>query len=279
MEIEVKPSNNLFAELGNNTYDFKDLLSELIDNSVAARDSNERLHVSITIFVDGDMAPKRFQVSDDASGIGVEQLGDAISPAAIQKTGSLNEHGLGMKQAVAALGTLEFLDTKTSGMAKGVRIHEFRFGKIQGTEIDFPRTHGTTISVVNLKSIVNPHPPSITRSLIPHLGARYRRFLKPDAKIIDLEIRIENLETGECLHRWEVREVKPTYFHPSTRENRPVILRHPIEGAGWRAELTFGYAPKNDEEYEELGVEVPNKFHPYRVAQATQGLDLLFHDR
>lgn len=33
----VKPSDNIFQELGNNTYDYKDLLSELIDNSVAAR--------------------------------------------------------------------------------------------------------------------------------------------------------------------------------------------------------------------------------------------------
>ncbi|MFZ0590225.1 MAG: hypothetical protein WAM39_07065 [Bryobacteraceae bacterium] len=52
-----------------------------------------------------------------------------------------------------------------------------------------------------------------------------------------------------------------------------------LEGKGWRAELTFGYAPKDASEYEELGVDVPNKFHPYRVSLATQGLDVIFHDR
>ena len=45
----VEPSDNIFSELGNNTYDYKDLLSELIDNSLAARSDDEFLKVTITI--------------------------------------------------------------------------------------------------------------------------------------------------------------------------------------------------------------------------------------
>ena len=36
-EINVPPSNNLFKELGNTTYNFIDILSELIDNSISSR--------------------------------------------------------------------------------------------------------------------------------------------------------------------------------------------------------------------------------------------------
>ncbi len=34
---EVSPSDDLFLELGKNTYDYKDLISELIDNCSVSR--------------------------------------------------------------------------------------------------------------------------------------------------------------------------------------------------------------------------------------------------
>ena len=46
-KITVKPSDNIFYELGNNTYDFKDLLSELIDNSIAARRLDEMIDAGL----------------------------------------------------------------------------------------------------------------------------------------------------------------------------------------------------------------------------------------
>ena len=84
MRITVKPADRLFDELGNNTYDYKDLLSELIDNSVAARMPGEVLHVKIQIAVDGDMRPVTFVISDDGSGIPEERIGAAITPAGLQ---------------------------------------------------------------------------------------------------------------------------------------------------------------------------------------------------
>ena len=43
--VFVSPSDNIFQELGNNTYDFKDLISELVDNSIAARRAERLLHI------------------------------------------------------------------------------------------------------------------------------------------------------------------------------------------------------------------------------------------
>jgi hypothetical protein len=278
MKINVLPSDNIFHELGHNTYDYKDLLSELIDNSLAAREGRP-VRVSVDVFVDKDQRPHRFVISDDASGIPIEKLGSAITPAGLKTDGSLNEHGLGMKQAVAALGRLESLITKTADRELAVEISEFRFGEIDAPEKSFDRSSGTAISVRELRPIVVTNATSYTRTIVPYLGARYRRFLRPDNPILDLTISIRSIETGDTLYSWPVKEVKPTYFHPSTRENRPVFSKYGIEGKGWRAELTFGYAPKDASEYEELGVDVPNKFHPYRVSLATQGLDVIFHDR
>jgi hypothetical protein len=279
MRITVQASNNIFDELGNNTYDYKDLLSELVDNSIAARIPGQLLNVRIDIEVDHEMKPLKFVISDDASGIPEGKLGPAISPAALQTHGSLNEHGLGMKQAVAALGRLESLVTKTNDRAKAILVPEFKFGEIEAPEIDPERAHGTTITVKDLKPIVVTNATSYTRSIVPYLGARYRRFLRPENLALSLLVKIWSGTPETPLYEWDVKEVKPTYFHPSTRENRPVFSKHLIEGNGWKAELTFGYAPNDNSEYEELGVDVPNKFHPYRVALGTQGLDIILHDR
>jgi hypothetical protein len=279
MRINVPPSDNIFSELGHNTYDYKDLLSELIDNCIAARIQGELLHVRIVIEVDGDMTPLKFAISDDASGIPEERLGAAISPAALQTSGSLNEHGLGMKQAIAGLGRLDSLVTKTTDRPTAILVPEFKYGDIEADEVAYEGARGTTITVVDLKPIFVTNATSYTRTIVPYLGARYRRFLRSENPALNLTIEIRSAATRDTIYRWEVKEVKPVYFHPGTRENRPVFAKYALEGNGWKAELTFGYAPKEDSEYEELGIDVPNKFHPYRVSMSTQGLDVILHDR
>jgi len=220
-------------------------------------------------------------ISDDASGIPVDKLGLAVSPAAIQTSNSLSEHGLGMKQAVSALGKLNYLATKTSEESEARVIREFRFGNIPLYTTHLDRDSGTVISVVELKPIVVVHAATLTRTIIPYLGARYRWYLKPEDP--QVQIRMQILPAGKPneppIYDWEVVQVKPVYFHPSTRDNRPVIERYPLAGDGWNAELTFGYAPHSDEEYEELGIPRPTKFHPYNVSLNRQGLDIILHGR
>lgn len=276
----VYPSDNIFEELGKNTYDYKDLISELIDNAIAARYENRIVNVVIDIFVDNDNNPIRFVINDNAQGIPVDRMGTAIAPAAIQSSNSLNEHGLGMKQAVAALGKLEYLATKIEGEVKGRLIRQFKFGDIETFYVQFDQSSGTEISVTDLKPIVITHAATITKSLIPYLGARYRKFLRNDNKKASIVLNIRKSEYPEIIdYSWQVDEVKPVYFHPATRMNQPVVHAHEISRRGWKAKLTIGYAPNSDNEYEELGIEPPNKFHPYRVSLNKQGLDIILHNR
>jgi hypothetical protein len=252
VSITVNPSDNIFSELGNNTYNFRDLISELIDNSIAARVADQQVSVDLSIYVDEQTSPTNLVISDNSSGIPQEILGSAISPAGLQTKNSLNEHGLGMKQAVAALGKLKYLATKVPEEDNARVITEFRFGNIKTYSVAFPKESGTEICVTDLKPIVTTNPTSFTRDIVPYLGARYRRFLKPGRSRLNLTISIIR-ESDKVIHyQWPLQEVKPAYFHPSTRENRPVIHRHPLMGQKWKADLTFGYAPKDDAEYEEL---------------------------
>lgn len=279
---EIIPSDRIFEELGNNTYDFKDLLSELIDNCLAARLDDRLLKIDIKIIVDDNNVPVKFIITDNASGISDEDLPIAISPAAKKTENSLNEHGLGMKQAVASLGKLESLITKTKEEDTAKKITEFRFGKIdvfETNEVEFSEGSGTQITVVDLKPIVVTSTSSLTRSFKPYLGARYRKYLKPSAKKMDLRIFVQKTREEIPFYEVNIEEVKPVYFHPSTRENRPVIQSFELNGSDWKAKLTLGYAPTLEGEYEELAIDKPNKWHPYRISRATQGLDILLHDR
>lgn len=275
----VEPSNNIFDRLGNNTYDYKDVISELVDNSISARRKEEILRVDVIVTVNEANEAVRFIIRDNGTGISQDRLGVAISPAGALSLNSLNEHGLGMKQAVAALGKLDYLATKTLGEGQARVIREFRFGNIQTFYADWDAKCGTEISIKDLKPIVSTNASAITATLVPYLGARYRRFLREDNKVVDLFLSIIKENASQASYLWNVAAVKPIYFHPSTRTNKPVLLKHPIKGNGWSAELTFGYAPQSEEEYQELGIDAPNRYHPYNVSLSKQGLDILLHDR
>ena len=223
--ITVEASDNLFEELGNNTYDYKDLLSELIDNSLAARNSVGRVHITITLGLsEVDPLSNKLVISDDAQGIPFPLIGNAISPAAVQTKNSLNEHGLGMKQAIAGLGSLDYLATKTKDDKSATIVEFFRFGQIFPKQLEVEWESGTEIAIGKLKPIVRTHTVSYTRDLVPYLGARYRRFLAPDHPMAEMKIRIVDLDDdNKLVSTWDVTEVKPVYFHPNTRKNAPVI--------------------------------------------------------
>jgi hypothetical protein len=273
----VIPSDNIFQELGNNTYDLKDILSELIDNSIAARYENQILSVNL-IFMVNINGVDEFIIKDNAQGIKRNELGVCISPAARQTLGKLNEHGLGMKQSIAAMGSLNYLASKTKEDEIGVMVKNFKFGEIETYDVNIQGESGTIISVKNTRPILTLDN-STMRSLKLYLGARYRRYLKPNNKKLKLTIEKRRSWDNQMVEFSEITEVNPVYFHPNRRSNAPIIQNYEINGAGWSAELSFGYAPSTINEYLELGIEQPKNYHPYNVSLAKQGLDIILQDR
>jgi anti-sigma regulatory factor (Ser/Thr protein kinase) len=275
--VEVIPNANLFSELGNNTYEFVDLLSELIDNAIAAR-SDETLNVRISIGFSEKAVRTYLIIKDNAKGIPFEKLGAALSPGAPCGKASLNEHGLGMKQAIASMGKLEYILTKPLSSKKAYKISRLNWGKVPVDEVQLDWKSGTEIRINDINPIVDTSRINYTRTYVPLLGARYRRYLRPSNKLMDLKIALIDVDNEDEENSWDVTEVKPIYFHPSTRHNAPVVERKKFVGKDWDAELTFGYAP-SDKEFDELGLTKPGKFDPYYVSLSRQGLDLISNDR
>lgn len=283
--VTVEPSDNIFNELGNNTYNFVDLISELIDNCIAALIEDKFLNVDIEIGLsESDKESSFFLIRDNASGIPRDKLGKAVSPAALSGGRSLNEHGLGMKQAVASMGKLKYLATKTNVDSEAIIIEEFKYGDLLPKSAHVDWEHGTEICITNLKDIVPKASQTFTKSVSTFLGARYRRFLKRDNPKMELTIKLLDIDDFDTdgnppvINQWEVEEIKPTYFHPNKRRNEPVLSKKKFSGTGWKAEFTFGYAP-TDEEYGEMGLEIPKHYEPYKVSLPKQGFDLIKNDR
>jgi len=280
-DIEVLPSNKLFEELGDNNYNDVDLISELIDNSIAAKVKDKKLLVSIEIGISEESPEKSyFVIRDNASGIKFSELGDAISPGAKANSSgkTLNEHGLGMKQAIAATGNLIYLKTKTDDEKKAIVVPKFSFGKIKHSLEDVGWKHGTEIRITNLKDILPKTWRVYNERIKSYLGARYRYYLKADEPLLEISFKWVNLDQIES-NSFQVKPIKPIYFHPYRRENRPVVFRKEFVGNDWVAKLTFGYAPESEEEYKELGFLAPKNYEPYYVAMKNQGLDILKNRR
>lgn len=275
--INVSPDDRLFEELGNNTYSIEDLLSELIDNSLSAK-MDDIVTIELSLFFDKGKCLSTFIIKDNGSGIPFDKLGTVVSPAASITSNPLNEHGLGLKQAVASMGKLDYLATKTDSAEYTSVIHKFGWGEIDVEEKKIFETNGTEIKVSIKESSIMRSKKSrwFQKECAEFLGARYRRFLVPASRKARIILHFydyqENLEKDV-----EIEKIEPVYFHTSKIENAPMIFRHEIEGSGWKAKLTFGYAP-NDEEYERLGLESDNN-SIYKVTMKHQGLDIIINDR
>ncbi len=278
-KITIKPSNKLFKELGHTNYTFLDLISELIDNSISVKIPDRVLQIDIEIGLSrNDKALSYLIIKDNGKGISRDLLDKALSPGEIAGSTALNEHGLGMKQAIAALGELKYLATKTHSDDQAIVIEEIAFGEISPrlAQVDWP--FGTEICVHHLKNILPVRPQDYTMRICPYLGARYRRYLKDKSKL-QLTIEVKNLDRPGTNKIWPIRPFKPVYFHPITKQYGPVIYKHPFNGRRWKAELTFGYAPANPSEYKELDLQPPKQYEPYRASLSKQGFDILRNDR
>lgn len=286
-------TDNLFRELGKVSYTLEDAISEFIDNSIQAKVGTQ-VSVDVRFFFDGEDPCKRIEIQDDAGGISREKIPYAMVPASdVMKSGGLNEHGLGLKAASEALGTFEFMHTKTSEghclSINGPLSFSLNLSKIESTF-----NHGTLISILTNseeKNLVdfyasdraNRNNWKKVRRFNWIMGARYRKFLQDGS--LKLTIHLCNEETNDT---HAIKPVSPLYYHPWKTTPEPVVSKKQFTSGDLNAWLTFGYAPKEPEEYEKLGLDIAttdyevrngSAIHPYQRSQRSAGFDIIIHNR
>lgn len=277
-KIIVPRDDRIFDELGNNTYSPEDLLSELIDNSLSARDG-KMVHIDLNFYLDEEnKSLTEFSIKDDAKGIPLENFGIVICPGGSRTSDPLNEHGLGLKQSVAAMGHLIYLASKTENSNEGHLIRKFGY-EVDEESTDIIPNHGTEVRVAidENKKMKTKGYSWFKNECRKKLGARYRRFLQPDNRFAVIMMHFYDSNRNR-LADVEVEKNEPVYFHPSKAKNEPVFSNFKLKGHNWEAKLTFGYAPTK-EEYERLGMEPVSRYDVYGVTLNHQGLDIIINNR
>jgi hypothetical protein len=286
--IDVSCQSGIIEELANNNCPFLSLLCELIDNVAAELEhcQTARVHIKIggpwtTIASNNskvlDLQQAYMEVSDNATGIKSDRLAHCLSLAAKpESSGTLHEHGLGMKTAIMSLGKLDYLITKTKDEDFASRIDELTIGKIlrrKDTDTFKKGESGTIIRLKNLKPKVYKEKRLYLRNVIDHLGARYARLLtKNQMTGRKLDIQFDLLDENDNVRdSWTIQPCFPFY-----ENNGRNILKEEFGGNNWGAQLEFGFTP-SESEYIQNGLEVPANSHPYK--RNCRVIDVVHHDR
>ena len=316
IKITVPPSNNIFAELKKTSsdYGFRVALAEIIDNSIGSMVGGN-CNVSITVCGNWNEGTSnslsldkdaKITITDDASGIALSKLGDALSPAGMsnKRKNSLHEHGMGLKTALRNLGTIENKDihgnilyisgfkitTACKDDERTYIIEQMNYNDLSIKAIKdksmFPKGHGTIIEINNLDKVFCGRK-DYSRNLIPFLGQRYQQILEGlHDKKLNLVVSLTNTK-GEIIKadgrdlKFEVQPVKPVWGAVIPKTSIRLPSGRGGRNKDWSADFVFGYNPSKEElelfqNYDDVYKSYTKTNHPYNIN--TRKIDIFYND-
>ncbi len=233
-EINILPHRSLMPKLGQTGYSVSQAISELVDNSIDARESDKVLTVEILF----DNKNGLVEVSDDGIGMSEEVAADSIKLAQSIKKNKLGEFGLGLKTAATSLGKNFQIFTTQKGSDREYILeydeekwlksgdwtkHEMKIK--EGVPKD---KSNTTIRINNLRFSIYPNLPGNIRK---DLATRFAPFIENG------EVKIK-VNKGLC--EPEPLDLKIEYHAPDGREPFSKKLESGNEVYGWRGLLKRG---------------------------------------
>ena len=99
-EINILPHRSLMPKIGQTGYSVLQAISELVDNSIDAREDGKVL--TVEIFFDNDKG--MVEISDNGVGMDEQTAANSMKLAHSAKKNNLGEFGLGLKTAATSLG-------------------------------------------------------------------------------------------------------------------------------------------------------------------------------
>lgn len=284
MKINIQPSNNIFQELINQSMDLESAVAELCDNSLSSRMMGI---INVDIGIKGNWNGSNngslikeeslFYIRDD--GDGIDNIEKFISPGASAniKSTSLNRHGFGAKNALAALGAKPIygednkilylggfrIFSKRKEQERAIYFDRLCFGdvpveelSVEETNIKFPNGSGTIIEIDEPNIYKRTQDFDRWRF---RLGARYQNYTREDGflnkrlsiklKLLNPDGSIKQNDSGSC--EYFVTAITPQY----TGNGCAIINDQPLnDGKGkgngasvWAAKFSFGLGLTEDD--------------------------------
>lgn len=188
-KISIIPDTSLFAKLGNANYTVSEAISELIDNSIDARE--DKVNISIKILKDEVI------VEDNGKGMSKEDaVNSIILGKSSKKTGELGHFGMGLKTSCMSLGKKFTVHTTIKGSKEKYSIEfdaeEWEKMNKWDQQINISNDSkfddsGTKIHITKLK--FNQHK-NLIESLLTHLSERFGVFVNNK----EVKITVNNKE-------------------------------------------------------------------------------------
>lgn len=263
-EIKIEYSySGAVALAADANYGFNTAIYELIDNSFAANANN----VVVTIQTNSDNDVVAIVVEDDGKGLGSSEVGQAFAPGT-KKGDGINEHGVGMKAAIAHFGELDECWSKTT--SENWYLYELNpdanGGKVQ---IDIDGPDGTTGFSVQIncaiegKAVYNKNYAGNTPTIDSYKwGRRYADILSKPSKNLSMVYLDED---GKEKKRIDVQPLYAEYDQHLINEVEINGSNHPF-----KAKLHI-YKLREKKEY--------SQYDPIKPTTASAGLDIVMHGR
>jgi predicted RNA-binding protein len=232
--ISILPDRSLMPKIGQTGYSVSQALSELVDNSIDARQEGRILTVEISLKANEGL----IEVSDDGAGMNEETAANSIRLAHSGKQNKLGEFGLGLKTAATSLGKQFEIVTTERGSSNEYILeydedkwlkngdwtkHELKIK----TDADRMKS-GTTIRVKSLRFTIYPNLPGNIRR---ELATRFAPYIEGG------EVRIK-VNTKWC--EPVALSLKEDYHSPDGKEPFRLTLESGNEVWGWRGLLRQG---------------------------------------
>ena len=202
-------------------YDPLSALCELIDNAIGA--NAEKVNIDFTYGAGNQCTT--ITITDDGSGIAFDELDVLMAPSQKKTEGKINEHGSGMKAAIAFFGEDSFFNNSFGGIESYDGVEHYRIKAVEGNELvvdKFPykrKDTGTCIIInVNNGQEFKTSANSGTQTIIPFLGRKYALLLENKELAISLSFTRES--DGKITER-DVSPNHPPFLHIDGVSKRP----------------------------------------------------------
>ena len=233
-EINILPDRSLMPKIGQTGYSVLQAISELVDNSIDARENGKVL--TVEIFFDSNKGI--VEVSDDGVGMNEQTAANSMRLAHSAKKNKLGEFGLGLKTAATSLGK-NFQITTTQKGSDEKYIMEYdeekwlKSGDWTKHEMKIKsgvdkRRSGTTIHIRDLHF---KHYGNLPGNIRKDLATRFAPFIENG------EVKIK-VNTKWC--EPEPLDLKTEYYPPDGKELFRQKLESGNEVWGWRGLLKKG---------------------------------------
>lgn len=227
-KINITPDKSLFPKLGQTGYTVAEALSELIDNSIDARD--KKVNIDITI----DKNKGVIIIEDDGSGMDKSIASQSIILGnSSKKEGELGKFGIGLKTSCMSLGKKFTLETTPKGSSEEYVLvfdedefmktgswHEFEIKIKEGVKEDHSFTR---ITIEKLR--INFYG-TFFDVLNRHLSERFSPFINNNEVVIRINKKPVQVEKFEVF--------------PDSKQDFSIELSNKSKISGWTGILKIG---------------------------------------